>query len=349
MLVIGDTSQHQGVDAGRPFEQMQDAGMRTSQLDQIMRQKDPELLKAVEHARKQRNRKRRGACSPSQGRVQRDLRQTGTHRGNCQDYAAQPENTIVVSPDNRSRQQINEAIRAELLQKGTSGRATAMSFAYARPSLRYDRRRPHLGSAVQRWGCASVHHRQQGRGHRARQLRHCPRPSMPAQILLPSNSTNGSIVTYDPRRLRGVNVFREAEREFATGDRIQFTAPNKSLVSQTVTLAPSLDRRRQDDRAHGWQDSAHDHLRSICLPPVRSWLRRDLAQLPGTHCGTCPCPLRYRHFAQPHQHPACLRRRLPRLRRRAHVHEQCRNTGPAARDRHLKDCRGGLSATRFHD
>jgi ATP-dependent exoDNAse (exonuclease V) alpha subunit len=48
VLVIGDTSQHQAVDAGRPFEQMQQAGMRTSQLDQIMRQKDPELRRAVE-------------------------------------------------------------------------------------------------------------------------------------------------------------------------------------------------------------------------------------------------------------------------------------------------------------
>ena len=46
VLVIGDIRQHQGVDAGRPFEQMQDAGMRTSQLDQIMRQKDPELSSA---------------------------------------------------------------------------------------------------------------------------------------------------------------------------------------------------------------------------------------------------------------------------------------------------------------
>ena len=47
VLVIGDTRQHQGVDAGRPFQQMQEAGMQTSQLDKIMRQKDPELLKAV--------------------------------------------------------------------------------------------------------------------------------------------------------------------------------------------------------------------------------------------------------------------------------------------------------------
>ena len=52
VLLIGDTRQHQGVDAGKPFEQLQQAGMKTAQLDQIVRQKDPELLKAVEHLSK---------------------------------------------------------------------------------------------------------------------------------------------------------------------------------------------------------------------------------------------------------------------------------------------------------
>ena len=40
---------------------------------------------------------------------------------------------------------------------------------------------------------------------------------------------NGSSATYDPRRLRGVNVYRETTRELATGDRIEFTAPDKDL------------------------------------------------------------------------------------------------------------------------
>jgi ATP-dependent exoDNAse (exonuclease V) alpha subunit len=50
VLLIGDTRQHQGVEAGKPFEQLVNAGMKTTQLDQIVRQRDaPELLKAVEH------------------------------------------------------------------------------------------------------------------------------------------------------------------------------------------------------------------------------------------------------------------------------------------------------------
>jgi len=48
VLLIGDTRQHQGVEAGRPFEQLQETGMRTSKLDEIVRQKDPELKSAVE-------------------------------------------------------------------------------------------------------------------------------------------------------------------------------------------------------------------------------------------------------------------------------------------------------------
>jgi AAA domain len=52
VLLVGDTRQHQGVEAGKPFEQLQQAGMKTTRLDQIMRQKDPELLRAVEHLAK---------------------------------------------------------------------------------------------------------------------------------------------------------------------------------------------------------------------------------------------------------------------------------------------------------
>ena len=80
IVVIGDVRQHQGVEAGRPFQQMQDAGMRTAQLDQIVRQKDPELLRAVEHLA--RNETERGvALLREQGRVTEIPNRAGTHPG----------------------------------------------------------------------------------------------------------------------------------------------------------------------------------------------------------------------------------------------------------------------------
>src|SRR5205814_3806946 len=35
------------------------------------------------------------------------------------------------------------------------------------------------------------------------------------------------VVTYDPRRLQGVTLYRETERAFAEGDRVQMTAPDR--------------------------------------------------------------------------------------------------------------------------
>jgi len=59
---------------------------------------------------------------------------------------------------------------------------------------------------------------------------------------------DGRELTYDPRRLQGVSVYREAQREFAEGDRVQFTAPSRELnvanrelgtVSQLIAKATS--------------------------------------------------------------------------------------------------------------
>jgi conjugative relaxase-like TrwC/TraI family protein len=226
VLVIGDTSQHQGVDAGKPFEQMQDAGMRTSQLDRIMRQKDPELLKAVEHLA--RNNTRQGiAMLASQGRVTEILDKQERIAAIARDYAARPDNTIIVSPDNRSRQQINQAVRAELLEKGMLGddrqqfrtltHRSDMTGADRTWAARYD-----VGDVLQ-----------YTTGSKAEGIERDSFATVRAVDARANSLTvelpNESSVSYDPRRLRGVNVFREVEREFATGDRISFTAPNKAL------------------------------------------------------------------------------------------------------------------------
>ena len=118
VLVVGDTRQHQGVDAGRPFEQIQEAGMRTSQLDQIMRQKDSELLRAVQHLAIGQTVEGIRLLG-EQGRVTEVKDGNECIRAIAKDYAANPENTIVVSPDNRSRQAINQALRTELQAAGS--------------------------------------------------------------------------------------------------------------------------------------------------------------------------------------------------------------------------------------
>ena len=97
VLLIGDTRQHQSIDAGKPFEQMQQAGMQTSQLDQIMRQKDPELLRAVEHLSK--NETAIGlTLLEQQGRVTEIPDNAQRIEAIAKDYVATPGNTLVARP-----------------------------------------------------------------------------------------------------------------------------------------------------------------------------------------------------------------------------------------------------------
>ncbi len=234
VLVIGDIRQHQGVDAGRPFEQMQEAGMRTAKLDQIMRQKDPELLKAVEHLSK--NETVEGVkLLQQQGRVTEIPDAKERFQAIAKDYAAKPQNTIIVSPDNRSRQEINQAVRSEL-------QATGAVAKHGREFTTLVQRSDMTG-ADRAWAARY----QAGdviRYTRGSEAEGIARGSYATVLSVQARENtvtvrrqDGETVTYDPTRLRGVNVYREVQREFATGDRIQFTAPDKKMEVANRQLA----------------------------------------------------------------------------------------------------------------
>ena len=50
-------------------------------------------------------------------------------------------------------------------------------------------------------------------------------------------------LTYDPHRLHGVSVYREAERDFSTGDRVQFTAPyrDEHIANRQLGTVQQID------------------------------------------------------------------------------------------------------------
>jgi conjugative relaxase-like TrwC/TraI family protein len=226
VLVIGDTRQHQGVDAGRPFQQMQEAGMQTSKLDKIMRQKDAELLKAVQYLANGET-VRGIALLAGQGRVTEIPNGRDRIAAIAKDYAAQPDNTIIVSPDNRSRQQINDAVRGELRRSG--------ALADDGEIFRTLSHRSDMTGADRKWAARYEPGNvlQYTTGSKAAGIERddfaTVRSVDTRKNLLTVDLENGSSVTYDPRRLQGVNVFREVEREFAIGEKIQVTAPNKDL------------------------------------------------------------------------------------------------------------------------
>jgi transcriptional regulator with XRE-family HTH domain/flagellar biosynthesis GTPase FlhF len=109
VLLVGDSRQHEAVEAGRPYQQLQGAGIETARLDQIVRQKDPALREVVEQLSRGQV---RGAMEKldAQGRVHEIPERGERLKEIAREYAKKPEGTLVVSPDNQSRRETNEVI-----------------------------------------------------------------------------------------------------------------------------------------------------------------------------------------------------------------------------------------------
>ena len=226
VLLVGDTRQHQGVEAGRPFQQLQEAGMRTAKLDQIVRQRDPVLKSEVEMLSK-------GQITAAidslrnRGKVTEIADQQERIRTIAKSYLANPEGTLIISPDNKSRQELNAAVRRELRANGllgidehkfrvlvprqdmTGAERTWSSRYELEDVLRFSRGSKRIGIEAGSYGTVTGINT--------------------AENLVTVQKTDGNQVTYDPKRLSGVSVYQVVEREFSTGDRIQFTASDKQL------------------------------------------------------------------------------------------------------------------------
>ena len=265
VIFVGDTRQHQGVEAGRPFEQLQEAGMHTAHLDEIIRQKDPALRQAVEHL----------AHGEVREAIENLERRGRVHEiGDRQDrleaiakaYAERPNATLVVSPDNRSRQEINDRIHRELQ---ASGRVEEQEHRLTVLVPRQE-----MTGADRQWAA------QYEPGDIIRYTRGSQATSVKSgeyvhvngvdrdRNLLTVERENGQQVTYDPHRLHGVSVYQEGERDFSTGDRVQFTAPyrderiaNRQLGTvEQIDAEGNLQIRLDSGRDAHFNIHEHPHL-----------------------------------------------------------------------------------------
>jgi ATP-dependent exoDNAse (exonuclease V) alpha subunit len=265
VLLIGDIRQHQGIEAGRPFEQMQEAGMRTARLDEIVRQKEPILKSAVELLATGQVSAALGALQ-EQGRVKEIPNAEERVRTIAKSYIESPENTLIVSPDNASRRELNVAVRQELKANG--------SLAPEDHTFPVLVQRQDMTGAERSW---ASHYEindvvRYTRGSKAVGIEAAAYALVvainPSANQLTVEKANGQLATYDPRRLTGVSVYREIQREFSVGDRIQFTAPDKSLgvanrdmaaieaIHPDGRLSVRLDNTRQIE----FNPNEHRHL-----------------------------------------------------------------------------------------
>ena len=226
VLLVGDRRQHEAVEAGRPFAQLQDAGMKTVKLEEIVRQKNPELKQVVEQLARGEVREAVQGLE-RQGRIHEIPERENRIAAIAKEYAKSPEGTLVVSPDNRSRVEINLAIRAEMQERGSvSKEEHPIAALVPRQDLTGPERtwaaRYEFNDVVRYARASKETGMERGEYARVKNVD-------AEKNLLTVVRADGSELTYDPRRQQGVSVYREEPRNFAVGDRIQFTAPANDL------------------------------------------------------------------------------------------------------------------------
>lgn len=224
VLLVGDTRQHEAVEAGRPYQQLREAGIETARLDEIMRQKDPALKEVVEQLSRGDVREAMEKLD-AQGRVHEIVDREERLKEIAREYAAKPEGTLVVSPDNQSRREINDVIHRTMQGAGKVDiHEEKHRVLVARQEITgADRQwvgQYQTGDVVRYTKGSKTHGIKAGEYTRIEGVNE-------RENQLTVKRANGEHVSYDPRRLHGVTLYRETERAFSTGDRVQFTAPYK--------------------------------------------------------------------------------------------------------------------------
>ncbi len=245
VVLVGDEKQLDAVDAGKPFAQLQRAGMKTAVMDEIMRQRDPELKAAVE--------------ASLAGDVKRAFEKLGDNvvevkPGRLAGAAAarwlalSPErrgNTGLLAPSHALREEINGIVRERLVRDGVvhgpalrNERLVSRGYTNAEKTL----------AANYAPGDVVAFHRPYRRlgVEKGDELRVAEVNREERTVAL--EGPGGRNVVWEPGRLAarsgGVEVYRVENMELRAGDRIRWTRNDAGLGlvnSQNAEVA-AVDR-----------------------------------------------------------------------------------------------------------
>lgn len=239
-VLVGDTGQLKAVEAGAPFRQLQEQGMATVRMADILRQQNENLRAAVAHAAE-------GNVGVSLAKLAATVAEvphaTERYKRIARDYACYlPEERariLVVAGTNRARRSINEMVRQRLGLASTGVIVPVMESrdltrAQVQSSLSYS-----PGDIVE----ALRHYESIGlrRGDTAQVVE-----VEPGCITL--RRAGGDLVKWRPTAMPHVAVHSLDEREVAIGDRLRFTANDYRLgvVNGQAVIVEAIDEAARE-------------------------------------------------------------------------------------------------------
>jgi conjugative relaxase-like TrwC/TraI family protein len=220
VVLLGDIAQTKAIEAGRPFDQLQSAGMTTAKMEEIQRQSDPLLRAAVELAA-------RGKTSPSLEKIAAVMEiPDGPQRRAkvVEDYMAlspvEQEATLIVSGTNEARRDINRSVREA---SGLAGQGFEFSTLIRRDSTQAERRfskNYEIGDVIQP--------EQDYKSGLQRGEIYIVVDTGPGNRLTVTDKDERKI-TFSPAQHTKISVYQPERAELSVGDTVRVTRNNAAL------------------------------------------------------------------------------------------------------------------------
>ena len=286
VVLVGDEKQLDAVDAGKPFAQLQRAGMQTAVMDEILRQRDPALKEAVEASLAGDVGKAFEKLGSNVAEVKADNIAGAVAARWLKLSPEERENTGVMAPSHELRRAINGHIRERLAREGTihgpvfqGERLVSHGYTRAEKALAANYapgdvvafHRPYKRHGVDK----GEERRVAGIDHRS------------GTVML--EGRDGKVVSWQPNvvagRAGGAEVYRAEAIELRAGDRVRWTRNDKGsgLVNSRTAEVVSVrqDRvslRLEDGRtlALGRNDPQLRHLDHAWASTVHAFQGRTV-------------------------------------------------------------------------
>lgn len=226
IVLMGDIAQTKAIEAGRPMHQLQDAGMPTAKMGDIVRQTDPRLKRAVElaaggHASE--------ALHILQTKLQAvhevkdsDERQAQIATRYAQLPASEQRQTLIITGTNRSRNAINELVHRQLGLAGQGFDFALLTRVDTTQAQRRSARYYQVGQIIQ----PERHYKNGLQADTQYIVRDVDTKRNRVTL---AHLVTDERITLNPARASKLSVYERVQAELSAGDMVRITRNNAKL------------------------------------------------------------------------------------------------------------------------
>ncbi len=266
VVLVGDVKQLGSVEAGAAFRQLQEHGLQTFKLDEIVRQTNRELLQTVEHslqgeAREAMETLERGGGEIVEFAGKADARHAAIVKQYIEMPEAQRQSCLIIDPSREGRDQLSQAVRTGLKSIGQISEQEITTQRLERVDLTQACRKDALNYKV---GDVVQFLREYKSKEVAKGSYWQVSAVKPSLGVVELQSSTGEQRTWNPLAWGAKSqAYRSKECALAVGDRVICTNNNRDigLSNGTRGVVKSIDV----DRGFAEVEYANGHLATITL------------------------------------------------------------------------------------